>query len=188
VNTVSSQTLDGNSSWILDLPKEMITVISNGTNWDVIAGNSSGNKDDLAIGNLYITAPATTSFATLSVPTKLLGTTTSANLYLMTASNNRLTYVGSKAKKFQVICSVTGTQGSSNIVYSFYIAKGNGTTTAVIPESKQTIKFRNNADKVSVTTSCIVSLAPNEFIEVWVENSSNITWGYVVETLNLAVK
>jgi hypothetical protein len=184
VNTTSAQTLDGNSTWLLDVSKDILTVISNGTNWDVMSGNSSSNKDDLAIGNLYLTTPLTTSFTAVNVPTKILGTTTSANLYRVTAGNNVLTYAGSKTKKFQVICSVTGTQASSNIIYSFYIAR-NG---SIIPESRQTIKFSNSTDKVSVTVSCIATLAPTDYVEVWIENKTNKFYGYTAETLNLTIK
>jgi hypothetical protein len=184
VLTTGGQTLDGNSSWILDMSKEMITVMSNGTGWDITSGNSNSNKDDLAIGNLYITTPVATTFAALNTPKKLSGTTTSASLYRVTAAANRLTYTGTKQKNFQVICSLTGTQTSSNIIYSVYIAV-NG---VVLPESQQTMKFRNNADKVSLTVSCITPLNPNDYIEVWIENETTAAIPFTAETLNLSMR
>jgi len=185
VLTTGGQTLDGNASWLLDMSKEMITVMSNGTGWDITSGNSNSNKDDLAIGNLYISTSGATTFAALNTPKKLAGTTTAANLYRVTSPvTNRLTYTGTKQKSFQVICSLTGTQTSSNIIYSVFIAV-NG---VVLPESQQTMKFRNNSDKVSLTISCITPLNPNDYIEVWIENETNASIPFTVETLNLSMR
>src|ERR1035438_4359155 len=41
INTTSSQTIDGISSWLLDQPYESVILVSNGANWNVSAQNAS---------------------------------------------------------------------------------------------------------------------------------------------------
>lgn len=169
-----------------------VTFAGNGTykvgnfskDWEVESEGLDTEKDDVASGNMYVSATAATTFSALNVPTKMLGTTSSASLFRVTTSgNNRLIYTGKKTRRFQVICSLTGTQGSSNIIYAFYIAK-NGT---ILNESKQVVKFANSSDQQSVNVCCTVQLAPNDYIEVWVENKTNTT-ALTVQSLNLAMK
>jgi hypothetical protein len=140
-------------------------------------------KDDVARGNMYITTPAATVITAVGVPVKVSGTTSSSNLYRATSPvNNRLTYVGSKSRSFKVVCSMTATQASTNKYYSFYIAK-NG---VILPESRQEVKIVNSTDQGAITISCNVSLSPNDYIEVWVENETSTT-DVTVQTMNLSI-
>lgn len=152
--------------------------------WEVETYGLNTEKDDVASGNLYISTPVVTIFSANNTPTKVLGTTTSAGLFRVTSSaSNRLTYTGNKGRRFQVICSLTGTQTSSNIIYSFYIAK-NG---IVLPESKQTVKLVNSTDQQSITVSCTVTVVPNDYLELWVENNTNTT-SLSMPSMNMAIK
>jgi len=152
--------------------------------WEVEATGINTEKDGVASGNLYMSTPVTTIISTVNTPTKVLGTTTAVSLFRVTSPvDNRLTYTGAKSRTFQVICSLTATQPASNKYFSFYFAK-NG---VIMPESRQEIKIINSTDQGPVTLSCTVTLAPNDYIEVWVENetsASNLT----VQTMNLAIK
>jgi hypothetical protein len=169
-----------------------VTFAGNGTykvgsfskDWEVESEGLDTEKDDVASGNMYVSTTAATAFSALNVPTKVLGTTSSASLFRVTTSgNNRLIYSGKKTRRFQVICSLTGTQGATNIIYAFYIAK-NG---SILNESKQVVKFANSSDQQSVNVCCTVQLATNDYIEVWVENKTNTT-ALTVQSLNLAMK
>lgn len=152
--------------------------------WEVEATGLDTQKDEVAGGNMYITTPIQTVISSTGVPVKVLGTTTSASLFRMTApTDNRLTYTGSKTRSFQVICSLTAVQPSTNKYFSFYIAK-NG---VILPESRQEVKLVNNTDQGPVTLSCRVTLAPNDYIEVWVENETSNT-NLTVQTMNLSVQ
>jgi hypothetical protein len=114
---------------------------------------------------MYITSAVATTFAAINTPVKVTGTTTAVNLFRTTSpASNRLVYTGAKSRSFHVICSLTATQPSSNKFFSFYIAK-NG---VVLPESRQEIKIINNTDQGPVTLSCRVTLAPNDYVELWV--------------------
>jgi hypothetical protein len=152
--------------------------------WEVEANGLSTQKDDLAGGNMYISTPVATTFTTMNTPVKALGTTTSAGLFRVTSpTNNRLTYAGSKTRSFFVSGALSISQPASNRFFSFYIAK-NG---VVIPESRQDIKVANSTDQVSLPISCRVSLAPGDYIEVWVANQTATT-DITVQTLNLSIQ
>lgn len=152
--------------------------------WEVEATGLNTEKDDVAAGNLYISSAATTVISSTGVPVKVSGTTTAVNLFRASSpTNNRLTYTGTKLKKFLVICSLTATQVSTNKYFSFYIAK-NGT---VLQESRQEIKIINSSDQGPITISCTVPLSPNDYVEVWVENETSST-DLTVQTMNLAIK
>jgi hypothetical protein len=152
--------------------------------WEVESYGLTTEKDDVASGNLYVSTIATTTFTAANTPAKILGTTTPVNLFRVTSpADNRLTYTGTKTRRFQVICSLSATQVANNMLYSFYVVK-NG---IILPESKQIRKLVNGSDQESISISCTVSLASNDYIEIWVENNINIT-GLTVETFNLAIK
>jgi len=151
--------------------------------WEVEGYGLNTEKDNVATGNLYVSTIASTIIATINTPVKVAGLTTSANLFRATSPiDNRLTYIGTRTRSFKVSCSLTASAASNNQVFSFYIAK-NGT---ILPESKQTFKLTNNTDQNSLTISCTVSLAVNDYIEVWVENNTSST-DISVKTLNLAI-
>lgn len=154
------------------------------TKWEVECAGLNTEKDGVAGGNLYMATPVATTFTASGTPTKVLGTTTSVGLFRMTSpTNNRLTYTGSKTRSFQVMCSLSAFQPSSNRYFSFYIAK-NG---VVLPESRQEVKIINSTDQVAIPLSCMVTLAPNDYVEVWVENETT-TSSVTVQTLNLSLK
>jgi len=152
--------------------------------WEVESPGINTEKDDVSTGNLYLTASTNTTFSGTDVPTKVLGTTTAASLFRVTSpANNRLTYAGTKSKRFQVIGSLSVTSQAANKYFSFYIVK-NG---VVLQESKQAMRLSSGVDKGSVTLSCTIQLAANDYVEVWVENNSDNSY-VTIETLNLAIK
>lgn len=97
-------------------------------------------------------------------------------------SNNRLQYSGSKTRSFIVTGSMSVTQSNNNRYFSFYLAK-NGT---IIPESRQDIKVVNSTDQVSLTITSRVTLAPGDYVEVWVANQTSTT-DITVQTMNLSM-
>lgn len=154
------------------------------TKWEVESPGLATEKDDVAAGNLYITSTASSTFSFLNTPVKISGTTTAASLFRVTSpANNRLAYSGSKGRRFQILCSLTCSQASSNREYSFFVYK-NGVQ---MPESRQKIKLVNASDQVSVTISCTAFLNTSDYIEIWVEANTSTT-SLSVETFNLAIK
>ncbi|HEX7845662.1 MAG TPA: hypothetical protein VF476_07635, partial [Chitinophagaceae bacterium] len=152
--------------------------------WEVEASGIATEKDDVSTGNIYLTSVVTTTFSNTNTPTKVLGATAAASLFRVTSpADNRLSYIGGKNKRFQVIASVSVTSQAANKYFSLYIVK-NG---VILPESKQALRLSSGVDKGSVTLSCTVLLGTNDYIEVWAENNSDLS-SLTVETLNLAIK
>jgi len=109
--------------------------------------------------------------------------TTPVNLSRVTSSiDNRLTYTGTKTKAFKYTCSLSLTAAANNKTFNFYLAK-NG---AILPESKQITKIASGADVRGVSLSGIVYLSTNDYIEVWIENTSDDT-DVTIEALNLSI-
>jgi hypothetical protein len=152
--------------------------------WEVESQGITTEKDDVSAGNLYLTSSTTTTFSGTNAPTKVLCSTTPANLFRVSSpADNRLTYTGSKTKRFQVICSLSLTSQAANKYFSFYIVK-NG---VVLPESRQAMRLSSGVDKGSVTLSCTIPLSANDYVEVWGENNTDLS-SMTVESLNLAIK
>ncbi len=153
--------------------------------WEVECFGLTTEKDDVASGNLYISTVATTVIASANTPVKATGTTTAVNLFRVTSpANNRLTYGGTKTRRFQVTGALTATASSIlGTNFTFSIAK-NG---VILPESKQKVRIANGTDQVSVVLSCTISMGTTDYIEVWVENNTDGT-DVILQNLNLAIK
>lgn len=152
--------------------------------WEVESNGLRTEKDGVAGGNLYMTTPVQTDIQNINVAEKIEGLTTSANLLRFTMPvDNRLVYQGTKGRNFEVICSLTAIQNSSNKYFEFYIAK-NGVT---LPESRQEVKLLSSTDQGPVTLSCVVYLEPGDYIEAWTENITSTT-DVTVQTMNLSIK
>jgi hypothetical protein len=152
--------------------------------WEVEAAGLNTEKDAVASGNIYLTASTTTTFSAQNTATKVLGTTTAADLYRVTSPmSNRLFYEGTKTRRFSVTASLSVTSQAANKNFSFYVFK-NGVK---LPESEQAMRLSTGVDKGSITLSCTVVLTPNDYIEIWAANTSDAT-SMTVETFNLSIR
>jgi hypothetical protein len=152
--------------------------------WEVEAPGITTEKDDVATGNLYLTASTATNFSGANVPTKVLCTTSAVGLFRVSSpTDNRLVYTGTKNRRFAITGSVSVTAQSANKYFSFYIYK-NGVK---LPESEQAMRLSTGVDKGSLTITCTVQLSTNDYIEIWAANTSDGS-SMTVETLNLMIK
>jgi len=152
--------------------------------WEVEVNGLKEEKDSESSGNVYLTSSVTNTFSSTDEPVKVNGVTTAVNLFRTSApESNRLTYTGTKTRYFNAISSLSVVSTAANKNFSFYFAK-NG---VIMPESKQTLRLASAADKGSITLSCNVELATNDYIEVWVENNSDLTT-MTVMSMNVALK
>ncbi len=152
--------------------------------WEVESPGLPTEKDDVAAGNIYLTAIATTTFSAASTPTKALCTTTGVGLFRVSSSvSNRLVYDGFKTRRFAVVASLSVTSQAANKYFSFYIYK-NG---VLLPESEQAMRLSTGVDKGSLTITCTVQLSTNDYIEVWAANTSDAS-SITVETLNVTIR
>ena len=170
-------------------------------NWTVNCPGIPVESDNVATGNIYFNGTITTGFLQ-TVPNQnalnLQGNsnsnnTSAVNLFRMSSpQNNRLTYLGNKTRTFQVnaALSVRGNDNTGSF-YAFFIRK-NGTIT--LTETNTIMRVNNTSDVVSNSIMGTVELAPNDYIEIWVQrlvtgtgNASTNT-NIVVFSLNVNIK
>ena len=124
-----------------------------------------------------------TTISTVDTPVKALGTTTANTInQKFTHTDNRLTYVGALIRDFQVTATVSLTSGNNKVI-GVYVAK-NG---VVIPSSEMYSTTSGSGRAESLTCQTILELNENDYVEIWVENSSTSD-DITVEYLNVICK
>jgi len=128
-----------------------------------------------SMGAIYVSTSATTTISTANTPTKAAGTTTSGTLVHFDTdggTNNRLRYTGTATKTFVVTANVSMTSSSGlGVDVTLSLAK-NGTN-----EGQSTIEEGTvtSANSKTISTSWIVSLATNDYVEIFISNTSDTT-------------
>lgn len=123
-----------------------------------------------------------TTIAVAGTYYKVLGTTTANTLDGFTHTNNRLTYAGTTTHYFKIIASpISMISAGTNIISSLKLAK-NGTVIGY----PVTRKINTGADVGACSLSFDVSLATNDYIELFVTNETN-TSTVTVEDLYLSI-
>lgn len=156
--------------------------------WSVDAfGLSSVYKDIVAEGNLYLETPITTVISGANTPTKVLGGTTTADIFRFDDGvlNNRLRYKGTLTVRREIVASVTfdTAGGFFGDEVSFYIYK-NGVQ---LPESQQSGQVPASGSRANVCVVCTTEFETDDYVEVWAENNDNGN-NVSVEHMNLTVK
>jgi hypothetical protein len=124
-----------------------------------------------------------TVVATINVPVKVAGTTTSGVLSGFTMpSNNRLTYTGTSSVTVFASVSFTAyrTAGSDATIEA--VVYKNGTT----PQVNTTTKTLITLDRASGLSQGFITLATNDYIELWLVNTTDAT-DVLVNTMNFSV-
>jgi hypothetical protein len=144
------------------------------------------NKPGSVFGQYFFIDNTTqTTINTQNIFQKILGTTTAnINNQGFSHSNNRLTYTGSVTKLFKITANATINPVNTNVITLLTrIAKNN--TTLSESQFKSTLYY--TVDNETFYNQVLVSLATNDFVEVWVANSTN-TDSIVCEELNFIVE
>lgn len=146
--------------------------------------NSKGIENTAEIGNYFMTNNTTvTTITTVDTAVKVLGATTANAInQKFTHTDNRLTYVGALIRDFQVTATISLTSGNNKVI-GVYVAK-NG---VIITSSEMYSTTSGSGRAESVTCQTILELAENDYVEIWVENSSNND-DITVEYLNVICK
>lgn len=146
---------------------------------------SKGVLNTAEVGNYYFNNNATTTtIPAADTAVKIAGISTPNSInQKFTHSDNRLTYVGGLLRDFQITAIATVEANQQNQEVGFYIAK-NG---ILIPDSEMYVSTdsRRLAENIAIHT--ITDLAPNDYIEIWIENANDDT-NLLVEALNVIVK
>ena len=148
--------------------------------------NCKGITNTASIGLMFFSNNATQNpITTQGIFEKIEGTTTaSATNQKFSHTNNRLTYSGGITKEFVITASVSANSViTNNVNITVRIAK-NGTTIAD-SESQATTSASGRNENFFCQT--IVSLATNDFIEVFIANNTNAN-NLLATELNLIVR
>jgi hypothetical protein len=131
-----------------------------------IANGGTGATQS-AYGECYISSITATTITTAGNFYKIAGSTTADTLSNFTQpTNNRLTYTGTATRKFLVNAALSfhGTTGND---YKFAFHK-NGSS--ILSASIISTTATGAGNLAHVSCQCIVELATNEYIEVFVTN------------------
>ena len=134
-----------------------------------------------AYGGYYISSISATTITTAGDYVKISGSTTSDSLSNFThPANNRLTYTGTATRKFAVTVALSfhGTNGND---YKFAFFKN---TSSILTASVISTTGTGPGNLSHVSCQCIIELATNDFIEVFVTNA-DATNSATVDFLNI---
>ena len=135
-----------------------------------------------AYGECYLTTttPVATLIIEIGAYVKVAGTTTSGLLSNFTSSvDNRLTYTGDATRKFFVTAALSYHGVSDD--FSFAIKKNNS---SIVASSRILTTGDGANDLTHVSSQCIVELAKNDYVEVFVANAETLT-DPTVDQMNL---
>lgn len=180
--TVSAGLFEANLFPAANTLTPLVGVTPAATNWWM--SDNTGLRDSRVVGVAYLTASALTNIAAANTPVKIAGTTTADSLNeRFSHSNNRLTYTGQGPALVQVTAAVSVNASSNNKQFTVWIAK-NG---SVVTGSGVTVFVGSVADVRAVTSTILVELQTNQYVEAWIENDSDGT-DVTAEALTLTVR
>lgn len=141
--------------------------------WTVTSPGIPEETDKAATGYIYFAAENNTVTDVISdnVPVKMVGTTTSGQLFRTTDDggvSDRVKYVGDTQRVFTIQCSATverSSNGSRN-VYSLIVYKNGSIVPSVV--SEQT--FENGVSKGNFNLLGVVTMNTNDYIEIYVSS------------------
>lgn len=121
--------------------------------------------DSLKYGGCYISTPASTTLSA-TTPAKAAGTTSSMGLNGFSHTDNRLTYTGTATRVFHITVSISAQHsGSGSTTFSLWLYKN----AAAITGTEITRYISGTGDTGAGSTQALVSLATNDYVEMWVE-------------------
>lgn len=186
VSTSLSQMIDGEMDYMLMNAKESITIVSNGSNWNVMGtfvpqfpmGEVSFFSGTPKLITINSVSNGATNMVLCDPATVLTTDMMSMGFDNGGANSGRLRYTGSTTRVFHVACTISVGPVTNNDQFVFGIAR-NGT---VIPASKVIQKTNNAGEVMSTALHVMVTLAKNEYLELYV---GNMTAGRNVEIYSL---
>lgn len=143
----------------------------------------NGITNSSEISQYYMNGNATTTvITTVDVAEKVLGTTTNATVtQKFTHTDNRATYVGSVTRFFKVLATLSVESGNNNQIGCYIFKNGIELTES---EVYGTTNGSGRAENVAIQT--LVELTTNDYIEIYVENSTS-TQNITVTDLNVII-
>src|SRR5690606_25478789 len=147
--------------------------------WTVDAPGIPREGDAEATGDINLDAAvgsgATTTFTGTGsgFRKKIVGTTTSNNLFRFTRDgNNRITYRGNKSRYFQVAGSVSYQSSAADMTLILYIAKNGAVLTETKVYGRPSGGWFSNSGILALPIIGTVNLEKDDYIEIWAERYS----------------
>lgn len=146
--------------------------------------NCKGIENTAEIGNYYmLDNTVSTTISATDTPVKISGSTTVNSInQKFSHTDNKLTYTGALIRDFQISANASFTSGNNQVI-GLYVAK-NG---SVIASSEMYATTSGSGRAESINCQTIIEMSQNDYIEMWVENSTS-TSNITVEYLNVIVK
>lgn len=140
---------------------------------------------DASYGECYFTSNSTnTTFVSPATPVIIKGTYNSGDLKLFTHSNGVLTYTGTITREFDITAILTASYTGATNNTTFMIAH-NGS--AISKSLQSTLIGGTTPANQSNPVGCILSLAQNDTVAVWVQNEDS-TDSIKIYDINFSVK
>lgn len=186
ISTSSSQMIDGEMEYMLMNAKESVTIVSNGSNWNVMGtfvpqfpmGEISFFNSTPKIVTISSLSNGSTNMVLCDPTTALTTNMMGMGFDNGGANTGRLRYTGATTRIFHVACTISVGPVTSNDQFVFGIAR-NG---SVLSTSKVIQKTSNSGEIESTALHVMVTLAKNEYLELYV---GNMTAGRNVEIFSL---
>ena len=176
IDANSAETIDGVATMVLSDAKVAVTLFNDGMEW-----KTTSNYDaQFPMGELSY-------FSTTGIPISISSKTTDYGVTNMVvcrpgttflgrgefdnggSNNGRLRYIGKNTKIFHIASTISGTlNGGTNATLIFGIAQ-NGT---IKTSSKVLNKFASSSDVQSTSLHVMLTMAPNDYLELYVGNTS----------------
>lgn len=188
IATTLSQTIDGETTYILTDAKESVTFISDGSDWKKVSGNGSNNIQypmgeisyfDLTGKTINITSATTDGSANMFLCDP--ETTFSSDSFGFSnggANTGRLKYVGTVARTFHITYTLSAVASVSG-TFIFELKKS-GTYLS----NSRVIQKLTASDAQSATITVFVTLSPDDYLELWVGNTFGAA-DVTIKSLNL---
>jgi hypothetical protein len=167
IATTALQSIDGELNILLTRAKRSVSLISDGTNWKIIGIFAP----EISVGEISY-------FNTIGTLVSLNSSTIdgSSNMFLcnpettlstnsidfISSGNGRIQYKGAVSRTFNISATISGSTNSSGT----FIYQLKNSRSGFLPSSRVVQKL--NSEERNTTIQAIVTLTPNDFIELWI--------------------
>lgn len=155
--------------------------LTTGVTGTLPVANGGTGATQSAYGDCYISSATSTPIPTIGAFVKVAGTTTAGVLSNFThPTSNRLTYTGTATRKFLVTAALSF-HGTASNDYKFTFYKN---ALSLLTSSIMSSTGSGAGNLSHVSCQCVIELANNEFIEVFVTNA-NATNNATIDFMNI---
>jgi hypothetical protein len=187
----SSQTIDGNTAYMLTSNDESVTVFSTGTEWKTIGKSNQpfpmGEINYFNTTGTTINITAQSNGSTNMIACAPATSLSSGAMEFVQLANGQLQYTGDRPKHFHIACTISMlAAGTQTDTFVFGLAKGTpGTpdTVTMLTASKVLQKF--NDASTSTALHVAITMNKNDYLQLYAGNTTSTTRDVKVQTLTL---